>query len=104
MYAIIQTGGKQYRVEEGDTLRIEKLAVSEGDSVDFDRVLMLGEGDSVTVGAPTVDGAKVSATVLGHGRDDKIHVVKFKRRKQYLRRQGHRQHFTEVKVTAIAGA
>ena len=103
MYAVIQTGGKQYRVREGDTLRVEKLKADEGAQVDFDQVLMVGEGDAVTVGAPTVDGAKVSATVLGHGRDDKIDVIKFKRRKHYMRRQGHRQHFTEVKVTSIAG-
>ena len=103
MYAVIKTGGKQYRVHEGDTLRVEKLIANEGDSISFDHVLMLGEGESVTVGTPTVAGASVSATVLAHGRGDKISIIKFKRRKHYMRRQGHRQHFTEVKVTGIAG-
>jgi large subunit ribosomal protein L21 len=103
MYAVIMTGGKQYRVEEGETLRIEKLALAEGDTVNFDRVLMVGEGETVKVGSPTVSGASVSATVVGHGRADKINIIKFRRRKHYMRRQGHRQHFTEIKVTGIAG-
>ena len=104
MYAVIMTGGKQYRVEEGETLRVEKLPVAEGDTINFDQVLMVGEGESVKVGTPTVDGASVSATVLGQGRADKITIIKFRRRKQYMRRQGHRQDFTEIKVTGIAGA
>ena len=104
MYAVIMTGGKQYRVEEGETLRVEKLAVAEGDSINFDHVLMVGEGESVKVGTPTVDGASVSATVLAQGRADKINIIKFRRRKNYMRRQGHRQGFTEIKVTGIAGA
>jgi large subunit ribosomal protein L21 len=101
MYAVIKTGGKQYRVEEGETLRVEKLPASAGDSISFDDVLMVGEGDSVKVGAPNVEGATVAAEVLGHGRGDKVDVIKFRRRKQYMRRQGHRQGFTEVKVTGI---
>ncbi|MCB1743394.1 MAG: 50S ribosomal protein L21, partial [Gammaproteobacteria bacterium] len=81
MYAVIKTGGKQYRVSEGDTLRVERLDAAEGDTVEFDNVLMVGEGDSVKVGAPYVEGGKVSATVKSHGRGDKIRIIKFKRRK-----------------------
>jgi large subunit ribosomal protein L21 len=104
MYAVIKTGGKQYRVREGDTLRVEKLAAEAGAKVQFDQVLMLGEGDDVTVGAPYISGSQVSATVISQGRGDKIKVVKFKRRKNYLRRNGHRQSFTEVEITGIGGA
>ena len=102
MYAVIETGGKQYRVEEGEVLRVEKLAVDEGASVDFDRVLMVGEGADVQVGSPVVEGARVSATVKAHGRGEKVHIIKFKRRKHYMRRQGHRQSYTEIQVTGIA--
>ncbi len=102
MYAVIVTGGKQYRVEEGEVLRVEKLSADEGASVEFDRVLLVGEGERVTVGTPVVSGASVSATVRAHGRGEKINVVKFKRRKNYLRRQGHRQDYTEIEVTRIA--
>jgi len=102
MYAVIVTGGKQYRVEEGEVLRVEKLPADEGATVEFDRVLMVGEGDAVQVGDPVVDGARVSATVRGHGRGDKVRIIKFKRRKHYMRRQGHRQDYTEIEVTAIA--
>ena len=104
MYAVIKTGGKQYRVREGDTLRIEKLAAEAGAKVQFDQVLMVGEGDDVKVGTPYVSGTAVSATVVGQGRGDKIKVVKFKRRKNYLRQKGHRQAFTEVEITKIGGA
>ena len=102
MYAVIVTGGKQYRVEEGEVLRVERLGADEGATVEFDRVLMVGEGADVTVGTPVVDGAKVSATVRAHGRGDKINVIKFRRRKHYMRRQGHRQNYTEIEVTGIA--
>jgi len=102
MYAVIVTGGKQYRVEEGEVLRVETLAVEEGATVEFDRVLMVGEGEQVQVGSPVVEGAKVSATVRGHGRGDKVHIIKFRRRKHYMRRQGHRQNYTEIQVTGIA--
>jgi len=102
MYAVIKTGGKQYRVEEGEVLRVEKLRVDEGASFDFDQVLMVGEGEQVQVGSPVVEGARVSATVRGHGRGDKVHIIKFRRRKQYMRRQGHRQSYTEIEVTGIA--
>ena len=102
MYAVIKTGGKQYKVAEGDTLRVEKLAGEEGDTIELDHVLLIGDGDEVKVGTPTVAGAKVSATIQSQGRGDKIKVVKFKRRKDYLRTQGHRQSYTELKIGAIA--
>ena len=101
MYAVILTGGKQYRVKKGDLLKVERLTVGEGESVDFEKVLLTGEGADVTVGTPYVPGCKVSGTVKTHGRRKKIKVVKFKRRKGYLRTQGHRQDFTEVEITAI---
>ena len=101
MYAIIETGGKQYRVAEGQTLKIEKLEVEAGHTVDFDRVLMVGEGESAHVGAPLVDGAKVVAEVLKHGRADKIRIIKFRRRKHHMKRQGHRQYYTQVKITKV---
>lgn len=100
-YAVIKTGGKQYRVQQGDVLRVELLAVDEGASVSFDQVLLVGSGESVTVGAPVVAGATVSATVRKHGRADKIRIIKFRRRKHYKRQQGHRQHFTEIEITGI---
>ena len=99
MYAVIETGGKQYKVAVGDRLKVEKLAVAEGASVELGRVLMVAEGERVTLGAPTPTA--VSATVLGHGRGDKIRVFKMKRRKNYRRTQGHRQSYTEIEITAI---
>lgn len=99
MYAIIKTGGKQYRVTEGETLRVEKLNV-EGNSVKFDQVLLVG-GDQVKIGAPMVEGASVDANILRQGRAKKIIVFKKKRRKGYHKKQGHRQAFTEVKITGI---
>ena len=102
MYAVIMTGGKQYRVEEGEVLRVEKLQVDEGANFDFDKVLMVGQGEDVQVGSPVLDGARVSATVRSHGRGDKVHIIKFHRRKNYMRRQGHRQSYTEIEVTGIA--
>lgn len=103
MYAVIKTGGKQYRVEEGDVLRIEKLEIGAGESVEFDQVLLVADGDKVTVGQPLVDGAKVTAEVVEQGRHKKIRIVKFRRRKHYRKQQGHRQWFTEVKITGISG-
>ena len=100
MYAVIETGGKQYKVAVGDRLKVEKLAVAEGASVELGRVLMVAEGERVTLGSPTPKAA-VSATVLGHGRGDKIRVFKMKRRKNYRRTQGHRQSYTEIEITAI---
>ncbi|MDK6862528.1 MULTISPECIES: 50S ribosomal protein L21 [Nosocomiicoccus] len=100
MFAIIETGGKQVKVEEGQTIFVEKLDANEGDTVTFDRVLLVG-GDDVKVGAPIVEGATVTAKVEQQGRGKKIHVVKFKRRKNYLRKQGHRQPFTKVTIEKI---
>ncbi|MBB10745.1 MAG: 50S ribosomal protein L21, partial [Alcanivorax sp.] len=91
MYAVIKTGGKQYRVEEGDVVRIEKIEVATGESVDFDQVLLVANGDDVKVGQPVLDGAKVTAEVLEQGRHKKIKIVKFRRRKHSRKQQGHRQ-------------
>lgn len=102
MYAVIKSGGKQYRVQEGQTLKLEKLEVATGDSLDFDQVLLVADDDDVKVGAPLVDGAKVTAEVVSHGRGEKIRIIKFRRRKHSMRRQGHRQWFTEVKITGIS--
>lgn len=104
MYAVIKTGGKQYKVAAGEQLKIESLAADVGKTVSFDEVLLVGSGDNVTVGAPLVKGAKVSAEVLAHGRGDKIRIIKHRRRKHYHKEQGHRQNFTEVKITGITGA
>jgi len=104
MYAVIKTGGKQYRVSEGETLKIEKLVADEGSSIEFDQVLMVVDGEDVKVGAPLVAGGKVTATVVRHALDKKIDIVKFRRRKNYRRHHGHRQPFTEVKITGIAAS
>src|SRR5690606_17460754 len=96
MYAVIQTGGKQYRVEEGATLKIEKLELGTGDSVEFDKVLMVQSGDAVKVGQPYVEGGKVTATVLSQGRHKKVKIIKFRRRKHHMKQMGHRQYYTEV--------
>ena len=104
MYAVIQTGGKQYRVKSGEQLKIELLAAEVGAQVSFDRVLMLGEGDGVKVGAPFVAGAAVKATVVAQGRGEKIRIFKLRRRKHYAKTQGHRQGFTEVRIDEIVGA
>ncbi len=102
MYAVIKTGGKQYRVSEGDTLRVETLDANEGDSVDFDQVLMVGEGADVKIGTPLLDSGKVTATVKSHGRAKKVEIIKFRRRKHHMKRMGHRQNFTEVEITGIS--
>lgn len=102
MYAVIKTGGKQYRVSEGDVLRVEKLDV-DGESVVFDQVLLISGEQGIDVGAPLVDGASVEAKVLSQGRGRKVEIIKFRRRKHYMRRAGHRQSFTEVKITGIRG-
>jgi len=101
MYAVIQTGGKQYRVAEGDTVKVEKLAADEGATVELDRVLMVADGDNVSVGKPYVEGGKVTATVKAHGRGGKVKIIKFRRRKHHLKRQGHRQWYTELTITGI---
>ncbi|SDK46434.1 50S ribosomal protein L21 [Billgrantia gudaonensis] len=102
MYAVIKSGGKQYRVQEGQTLKLEKIEVPTGESIDFDEVLLVGGEDDVKVGAPLVEGAKVSAEVVSHGRGEKVRIIKFRRRKHHMKRQGHRQWFTEVKITGIS--
>ncbi|BAZ93301.1 50S ribosomal protein L21 [Thiohalobacter sp. COW1] len=102
MYAVIQTGGKQYRVAPGDKLRIEKLKAAEGESVEFDKVLMVGNGDDVKIGAPYVAGGKVTATVKSQGRGKKVEIIKFRRRKHHMKRQGHRQAYTEVEITDVS--
>jgi large subunit ribosomal protein L21 len=99
--AIISTGGKQYRVSEGDTLQVATLGGDAGQAIGFDEVLALG-GDSAAIGTPLVKGAKVSAEIVRHGRGEKLIVFKFKRRKRYKRKMGHRQGFTEVKITSIS--
>ncbi len=102
MYAVIKTGGKQYKVEAGAKLKVEKLLGDIGSKVIIDKVLMIADGDTTTIGAPLVAGAKVSATVLSHGRADKVMIFKFRRRKHYRKTQGHRQSFTEIQIDAIA--
>ncbi|NBC14747.1 MAG: 50S ribosomal protein L21 [Gammaproteobacteria bacterium] len=102
MYAVIESGGKQYRVAEGDKLRVEKLDAEAGASVDLDQVLMIADGGDVKVGKPFIEGGKVTAEVAGHGRGDKVKIIKFRRRKHHMKRQGHRQWFTELKITGIA--
>nr|Q31IT6.1 RecName: Full=Large ribosomal subunit protein bL21; AltName: Full=50S ribosomal protein L21 [Hydrogenovibrio crunogenus XCL-2] len=103
MYAVIKTGGKQYRVREGQILRVESLGANEGDKVEFDQVMMVGEGADVKLGAPLVEGAKVAATVTANGRGKKVTIIKFRRRKNRSRtKQGHRQNYTEVEITGIS--
>lgn len=103
MYAVFRTGGKQYRAEKGDVLRLEKLDAGEGDTISFDEVLLVGEGADIKVGNPLVAGTSVSGKVLRQGKSKKVPVVKFKRRQNYLRQGSHRQFFTEVEITAIGG-
>ena len=104
MYAIIKTGGKQYRVKSGEQVKVEMLPAEVGAAVSFDRVLMLGEGDGIKIGAPFVSGAQVKATVVAQGRGEKVRIFKLRRRKHYAKTQGHRQSFTEVRIDEIVGA
>lgn len=101
MYAVIKTGGKQYRVEEGDRLRVEKIETPTGEKIEFDQVLLVADGDDVKIGQPLLDGAKVTGEVLEQGRHKKVKIVKMRRRKHSRKQQGHRQWFTEVKITGI---
>ncbi|GAA6130989.1 50S ribosomal protein L21 [Halopseudomonas sabulinigri] len=102
MYAVIVTGGKQYKVAEGEFLKVEKLDVETGASIEFDKVLLVADGDDVKIGAPVVAGAKVTAEISAHGRGDKVRIIKFRRRKHHMKRQGHRQWYTEIKITGIS--
>ncbi|WP_066014159.1 MULTISPECIES: 50S ribosomal protein L21 [Endozoicomonas] len=103
MYAVIRTGGKQYRVTEGEILKVEKLSNAAGESLEINDVLLIANGEELKVGAPVVEGAKVTAEVVSHGRGPKIKIIKFKRRKHHRKQMGHRQWFTELKITGIAG-
>ncbi|MCC6377658.1 MAG: 50S ribosomal protein L21 [Burkholderiales bacterium] len=103
MYAVVKTGGKQYRVVAGDKLKVEQMPADVGAEVILDQVLMVGEGESVRLGQPTLAGATVKATVLAHGRGEKVKIFKMRRRKHYQKHQGHRQGFTELKIDAIVG-
>lgn len=102
MYAVVVTGGKQYRVMTGETIRVEKLETEAGQEVKFDQILMLGDGEGIKLG-DALKGATVTATVKSHGRADKVRIIKFRRRKHHMKRQGHRQHYTEIEITGIAG-
>ncbi len=102
MYAVIQTGGKQYRVEEGTTLKIEKLELGTGDSVEFDKVLMIQSDSETKIGQPYVESGKVTAEVVSQGRHKKVKIIKFKRRKHHMKQMGHRQYFTEIQITGIS--
>ena len=101
MYAVINTGGKQYRVAAGDKIKVDQIAADEGKEITIDQVLAIGNGETLTVGTPLVSGATVVAKVLTHGKHDKVHIFKMRRRKHYQKRQGHRQLFTELEIASI---
>ncbi|MBP9219133.1 MAG: 50S ribosomal protein L21 [Sterolibacterium sp.] len=103
MYAVIKTGGKQYRVAAGEKIKVEQIPADVGAEITLDQVLMVGEGESVKIGAPIVNGAKVTAKVIAHGRGPKVKIFKMRRRKHYQKHQGHRQNYTEIQISAIAG-
>ncbi|HEY0906157.1 MAG TPA: 50S ribosomal protein L21 [Methylophilus sp.] len=102
MYAVIKTGGKQYKVAAGDKLKVEKLTGDVGSTVVIDKVLLIADGETTTIGAPLVAGAKVNATVVSHGRGDKVMIFKMRRRKHYRKTQGHRQSYTEIQIDTIS--
>jgi len=103
MYAVIECGGKQHRVVEGESLKVEKIETATGETIIFDNVLMVGEGESVKIGAPYVTGGKVMAEVIEQGRHKKVKIMKFRRRKHSMKQAGHRQWYTEIKITGISG-
>lgn len=103
MYAVVKSGGKQYKVAAGDKLRVERLDSAEGDTVELDSVLMIADGEALKVGTPYVQGGKVSAVVKSHGRGKKIEIIKFRRRKHHRKQMGHRQSYTELEITSISG-
>lgn len=102
MYAVIKTGGKQYRVSSGEKIKVEQLTADVGSQVTLDKVLMVADGDKVSIGQPLVQGAKVQATVVAHGRGDKVHIFKLRRRKHSKKQQGHRQNYTEIQINEIS--
>ena len=102
MYAVIKTGGKQYRVSSGEKLKVEQLAADVGSQITIDQVLLVADGDNISIGKPLVKGAKVQATVVNHGRGDKVHIFKMRRRKHFQKQQGHRQNYTEILVDQIS--
>lgn len=102
MYAVIETGGKQYRVSSGEKLKVEQLAADIGSQITIDKVLMVADGDKISIGKPLVNGAKVQATVINHGRGEKVKIFKLRRRKHFKKQQGHRQNFTEIQVDQIS--
>ncbi|MDH5472165.1 MAG: 50S ribosomal protein L21 [Gammaproteobacteria bacterium] len=103
MYAVVKTGGKQYRVTQGEYLRVEKLEGNEGDSIELNNVLMIADGDKLKIGTPMIDGGKVTATIKSHGRGKKVEIMKFRRRKHHQKKTGHRQSYTELEITGING-
>ena len=103
MYAVVKTGGKQYKVAEGQYLKVEKLDGNEGDSIELDQVLMIADGENLTIGSPMIDGGKVTAKIKSHGRGKKVEIMKFHRRKHHQKKTGHRQYYTEIEITAING-
>ena len=103
MYAVVKTGGKQYKVAEGQYLKVEKLEGGEGDTIEIDQVLMIADGDKLKIGTPMLEGSKVTCKILSHGRHKKVHIMKFRRRKHHQKCTGHRQYYTEIEVTGIAG-
>ena len=102
MYAVFVSGGKQHRVAEGDVVKLELLEADPGSAIEFDQVLLVANGDDVKIGAPVVEGGKVTAEVVTHGRGDKVKIIKFRHRKHHRKQMGHRQYFTEVKITGIS--
>tara|TARA_B100000686_G_scaffold304997_1_gene343061 strand:+ start:190 stop:513 length:324 start_codon:yes stop_codon:yes gene_type:complete len=102
MYAVIKTGGKQYRVEAGEKIKVEQILAEIGSELVIDQVLMVADGENISMGNPLIDGATVNATVLGQGRHDKVRIFKMKRRKHYQKHQGHRQNYTEIQITGIS--
>jgi large subunit ribosomal protein L21 len=104
MYAVVLISGKQYRVVQGETLRVEKLTGDIDTALDFDQVLMVGTGEGIDIGAPLISGASVAAKIKSHGRGEKIRIIKFRRRKHHMKQMGHRQHYTEIEITGITGA
>jgi large subunit ribosomal protein L21 len=101
MYAVFKTGGKQYRATTGDIIKVEKIEAEKGSTVELDQVLMVGEGEDIKIGAPFLEGGKVTATVVDHGRLKKIKIIKFRRRKHHRKQMGHRQYFTQIEITGI---